>query len=163
MHSINGDHYIQFRASAILFSWSSKSPEKSVLHCVGVHFFFLFPLFVETESSPFWLCSRTHSLCSCSNSSFVSSPSRNNLELSEESVGLSSFLWLWAFSARPLLSGSVFESESLTEAVVSAAADWFSVARISRVMLRTPTWMIPSSSFWISRMRLASGNMSMKR
>lgn len=162
MRSINGDnHNIEFRASAILFFWSSKSPEKSVLHHVSFHFFFLFPLFVETESSPFWLCFWTHSLWSCSNSSFVSSPSRNNLELSEESVGLSSFLWLWAFSARPLLSGSVPESESLTE--VSAAADWFSVARISRVMLRTPTWMVPSSSFWISRMRLASGNMSMKR
>lgn len=128
---------------------------------VSVHFFFLFPLFAELDSSPFWLCSRTHSLCSCSNSSFVSSPSRTNLELSEGSVALGSFRWF--FDPRPLLSEGVSKTGSPTEVAVSREADWSSVARISLVMLRTPTWMVPSSSFWISRTRLASGNMSMKR
>lgn len=141
-----------------------KSTEKSVWFKI-VHFFFLFPLtlFVEMEESSFWLCSLIHSLCSCCNSSLVSSPSCTSFEPRDESVAMSSSLWFWTFDTRPLLTGGGCEAESLEEVAGAVEDVWFSVARISRVMLRTPIWIVVSSSFWISRMWLASGNMSMKR
>lgn len=110
------------------------------------------------------LCSFDHSCCSCLSRSGVSSPSftsRSDRVFSVESPPLLCPLW-------PLLPASWWPPNNPSKArrpprVCSVSATAGSLARIRRVIFRTPCWMTLSSSCWISRTMAVSGNMSMKR
>lgn len=130
------------------------------------HFFFFFPfLFLRLFSSRWsvfialWLAapcfwSLDHSLCSCRSKSGVSSPSLTRRPARELSIPSK---LLCSLGTRPLFACC------LPPCVCKVPAMGGSLARMRRVIFRTPCWMVWSSSCWISRTSAVSGNMSMKR
>lgn len=136
----------------------------------GHFFFFLFPfvlLFPATSLTPSssWRCTLDHSFWSRLRRSGVSKPSCTRREPRDLSSCEPSTPLSWALGApRPLLGDTGLGPSLLwLDSGFVPGGALVSVARMSRVMLRTPTWMMLSSSCWISRTWLASGNMSMKR
>lgn len=141
---------------------------------ISLHFFFflLFPLLslLWCSASPLlWLvgccfCSLDHSLCSWRSKSGVNSPSLTRRPARELCITSSEplcplwplLLVKWSLLAVPILP-------RLPPCVFRGSVMFGSMALMRRVMFRTPSWMVSSSIFWISRTKAVSGNMSMKR
>lgn len=149
----------------------SKVPGVAVTQVNNVHFllhfffFFRFPFLWLLSSgwsvfSVLWLAapclwSLDHSLCSCRSKSGVSSPSLTRRPARELFIPSSELLC--SLGTRLLLACC------LPTCVCKVLATAGSLARMRRVMFRTPCWMVWSRSCWISRTSDVSGNMSMKR
>lgn len=140
-----------------------------------LHYFFLllFTLVLSLWSLPsaLWLGTSCflffdHSICSCRSKSGVNSPSltrrpARELSISSSTGPLSALLLVTlvtlAALALPLIAP--FCPRLLPRGAVMEEL----VARMRRVMFRTPCFMMSSSSCWDSRTIAVSGNMSMKR
>lgn len=135
----------------------------------GLPLHFFFPLLLLSwcsVSSAYWLINSCldHSLCSCWSKPGVNSPSLTR-RLARVLSPLGPLLALGCVgelrSAVLLLLSLV--CPGLLFCVCSGLVMLWFVALMRRVILLTPCWMISSSSCWISRTNLVSGNMSMKR
>lgn len=152
-----------------VFCSSLKQNEK-VLH---FFFFFLFPLLLLwcSRSSALWLLlscfwSLDHSLCSCWSKSGVNSPSLTRRLARELSIICPEALCpLWPLLPvkKCVLPVPLPVWPCLLLCACSGSVTVVSEALMSRVIFRTPCWMISSSSRWISLIEAVSGNMSMKR